>query len=173
MGRILITSDLHFGHKNIIEYCNRPFANVEDMNKQLIERWSETVGWDDTVYVLGDFTFLSQEQTAEICSQLSGKIKLVKGNHDKKLNQWYRDCGIDEVYDCPIIIHDFFVLSHEPQGFIVNDKGPYANFFGHVHDSPMFETYGKRHFCACVERHDYKPVEIKYILNKMGEIGNE
>ena len=173
MGSILITSDLHFGHKNIIEYCNRPFANVEDMNKQLIERWNETVGWDDTVYVLGDFTFLSQEQTAVICSQLSGKIKLVKGNHDKKSNQWYRDCGIHEVYDCPIIIHDFFVLSHEPQSFIVNDKGPYANFFGHVHDSPMFETYGKRHFCACVERHNYKPVEINYILNKIGEKGNE
>ena len=169
MGRILITSDLHLGHENIIEYCNRPFANVEDMNEQLIKRWNKTVNWDDVVYVLGDFTFLSQDQTATICSQLRGKIKLVKGNHDKRSNQWYRDCGIHEVYDYPIIIHDFIVLSHEPQSFIVNDKGPYINLFGHVHDSPIFETYGKRHFCACVERHDYKPVEIKYILNKIEE----
>lgn len=173
MGRILITSDLHFGHKNIIEYCNRPFANVEDMNKQLIERWNKTVDWDDTTYVLGDFTFLPQDKTTEICSKLNGKIRLVKGNHDKRSNQWYRDCGISEVYDYPIIIYDFFVLSHEPQSFIVNDRGPYANLFGHVHDSPMFETYGKRHFCACVERHDYTPVEFNYIVHKIGDKGNE
>ena len=143
------------------------------MNEQLIKCWNKVVNWDDTVYVLGDFTFLSQEQTSEICSQLKGRIKLVKGNHDKRSNQWYRDCGIHEVYDYPIIIHDFIVLSHEPQSFIVNNKGPYVNFFGHVHDSPIFETYGKRHFCACVERHDYKPVEIKYILNKIEEKGKE
>ena len=143
------------------------------MNEQLIKRWNKTVNWDDVVYVLGDFTFLSQEQTSEICSQLKGRIKLIKGNHDKRSNQWYRDCGIFEVYDHPIIIQDFIVLSHEPQSFIVNDKGPYINFFGHVHDSPMFETYGKKHFCACVERHDYKPVELNYVLHKIGDKENE
>lgn len=143
------------------------------MNDSLIKCWNKTVNWDDTVYVLGDFTFLSQEQTSEICSQLKGRIKLIKGNHDKRSNQWYRDCGIFEVYDHPIIIQDFIVLSHEPQSFIVSDKGPYINFFGHVHDSPMFETYGKRHFCACVERHDYKPVELNYVLHKIGDKENE
>lgn len=143
------------------------------MNDSLIKCWNKAVNWDDTVYVLGDFTFLSQEQTSEICSQLKGRIKLIKGNHDKRSNQWYRDCGIFEVYDHPIIIHDFLVLSHEPQSFIVNDKGPYINFFGHIHDSPMFETYGKRHFCACVERHDYKPVELNCVLHKIGDKGNE
>lgn len=143
------------------------------MNDSLIKCWNKAVNWDDTVYVLGDFTFLSQEQTSEICSQLKGRIKLIKGNHDKRSNQWYRDCGIFEVYDHPIIIQDFIVLSHEPQSFIVNDKGPYINFFGHVHDSPMFETYGKRHFCACVERHDYKPVELNRVLHKIGDKENE
>ena len=143
------------------------------MNDSLIKCWNKAVHWDDTVYVLGDFTFLSQEQTSEICSQLKGRIKLIKGNHDKRSNQWYRDCGIFEVYDHPIIIQDFIVLSHEPQSFIVSDKGPYINFFGHVHDSPMFETYGKKHFCACVERHDYKPVELNYVLHKIGDKENE
>lgn len=143
------------------------------MNDSLIKSWNKTVNWDDTVYVLGDFTFLSQEQTSEICSQLKGRIKLVKGNHDKRTNQWYRDCGIFEVYDHPIIIQDFIVLSHEPQSFIISDKGPYINFFGHVHDSPLFETYGKKHFCACVERHDYKPVELNYVLHKIGDNENE
>lgn len=143
------------------------------MNDSLIKCWNKAVHWDDTVYVLGDFTFLSQEQTSEICSQLKGRIKLIKGNHDKRSNQWYRDCGIFEVYDHPIIIQDFIVLSHEPQNFIVSDKGPYINFFGHVHDSPMFETYGKKHFCACVERHDYKPVELNYVLRRIGDKENE
>lgn len=49
------TSDTHFGHVNIILYCNRPFASVLEMNEQVIARWNDRVGPRDTVYHLGDF----------------------------------------------------------------------------------------------------------------------
>ena len=36
-------ADPHFGHERIIQICERPFENVEDMNKQLIEKWNNKV----------------------------------------------------------------------------------------------------------------------------------
>ena len=50
------TSDLHFGHKNVITYCDRPWATVEEMNEALIKIWNDTVHPKDTVYCLGDFS---------------------------------------------------------------------------------------------------------------------
>lgn len=60
---------------------------------------------------MGDFGFGSKEQIANIISKLNGRIFLILGNHDNHTPQWYRDAGAKEVYDHPIIIRDFIVLS--------------------------------------------------------------
>ena len=133
------------------------------MNRELIERWNSVVKKNDKVWHLGDFILGKKEMAVDIVSRLNGNIYLVKGNHDRN-NEWYREMGIKEVYDHPIIIRDFIILSHAPQPFICDSRTPYVNFFGHVHSSEMFETYGPRHFCACVERHDYKPVNIEEVI---------
>lgn len=49
-----IISDTHFGHANIIKYCNRPFTNVTTMNATLIRNWKALVKNDDTIWHLGD-----------------------------------------------------------------------------------------------------------------------
>ena len=67
------TSDLHFGHANVIEYCNRPFTSVSDMNGELIRRWRQVVSAGDTVYVLGDFSFENKAITADITLIVTGK----------------------------------------------------------------------------------------------------
>ena len=53
--KIFFTADTHWGHRNIIRYCQRPFADVEEMNEALITNWNSTVGKDDIVFHLGDF----------------------------------------------------------------------------------------------------------------------
>ena len=53
------SSDSHFHHRRIIEYCSRPFPSVEEMNQVMIERWNEVVKPDDIVYHCGDFCPLS------------------------------------------------------------------------------------------------------------------
>ena len=80
---LFFTSDLHFYHKNIISYCNRPFGNVEYMNKRLIEEWNKTVPENGTVFMLGDFCFSeSKQKWDEIVNQLRGRIYHIRGNHD-------------------------------------------------------------------------------------------
>ena len=53
--KVYFTSDTHFYHSNIIDFCKRPFKNVEDMNETLIENWNRIVSQDDNVFHLGDF----------------------------------------------------------------------------------------------------------------------
>ena len=76
------TADTHFGHKNIIKYTKRPFANVAEMDATLIANWNATVAPNDDVYHLGDFSLTSVARTREIIDQLNGRIHLIKGNHE-------------------------------------------------------------------------------------------
>jgi calcineurin-like phosphoesterase family protein len=78
------TSDTHFGHANIIEYCKRPYASVEEMNQTLIERWNDRVTESDVIWHLGDFAFMKQSQIIDIVMQLRGQKFLLLGNHDEK-----------------------------------------------------------------------------------------
>jgi calcineurin-like phosphoesterase family protein len=77
------TSDLHFGHANIIRYSHRPFADVDSMNRALIERWNDTVAPADEVWVLGDFALGRIEATLPLARQLQGRKFLLCGNHDR------------------------------------------------------------------------------------------
>lgn len=83
------TSDTHFGHKTVIEYCRRPFKDVEEMNEELIRRWNVCVQDSDTVWHLGDFSFLGSIATKAIVKRLKGKIVLVRGNHDSKPHRFF------------------------------------------------------------------------------------
>lgn len=79
---VYFTSDTHFGHKNIIKYCNRLFTSIAEMQEEIITIWNNTVKETDTVFHLGDFSFLDREKTSWILSRLNGNIVLVRGNHD-------------------------------------------------------------------------------------------
>ena len=134
----------------------------------LQKRWNSHVNQQDTIYVLGDFGANGQEK--EILAQLNGRKFLVKGNHDIQTNQYYRDCGFIEVYDYPIIFKDFWILSHEP--LYVNTNMPYANIFGHVHNSPIFKTYSNQHYCVSVERTQYAPISFDEIIMTIQKSNN-
>ena len=53
--RLFFTSDTHFNHTNILQYCNRPFKIVDQMNETIITNWNNVVEPDDIVFHLGDF----------------------------------------------------------------------------------------------------------------------
>lgn len=82
---ILYTADLHFGHRSAIEFDNRPFADVEEMDHTLIELWNRKVSREDDVYIVGDFACRNEREEEWYLRQLKGRKYLIVGNHDKKL----------------------------------------------------------------------------------------
>ena len=79
--RIFFTADTHWGHRNIIRYCQRPFVDVEEMNEALITNWNNTVGKDDIVFHLGDFAMGGSAEWCRLLERLNGRIYLILGNH--------------------------------------------------------------------------------------------
>ena len=164
--KIFLIGDTHFSHRNIIKYCNRPFLDVEDMNEQLIKNWNKVVGANDIVYVVGDFALCGKQKIIEIGQRLNGRKRLILGNHDQASMETYREAGFEFVYNHPIVLNDFFVISHEPMvGF--SPATPFANIFAHVHDNPAYTDYSARSFCVSAERIGYTPIEFTKIHQVM------
>lgn len=78
---IYFTSDQHYWHARVIEYCGRPYKDVNEMNEMMIKNWNDVVQPDDTVYCLGDFS-LAIRAVEVITPRLNGIKYLVPGNHD-------------------------------------------------------------------------------------------
>ena len=76
------TSDHHFGHANIIKYCNRPFSSAEEMDEEMIRRWNEKVDALDLVYYIGDFSLRGGVYRNSIVNRLNGDITFIPGSHD-------------------------------------------------------------------------------------------
>ena len=81
---IYYIADLHLGHENVIKFSGRPFESIEEMDKALIENWRAVVKPNDDIYVLGDLIFRSGDPEKYL-RQLTGRIHLIKGNHDTYL----------------------------------------------------------------------------------------
>lgn len=190
--RTFFTSDLHFGHQKVIEFCNRPFSDVDDMTEQLIKNWNKKVRPQDHVYVLGDVSmYLSVQELKAIISRLNGTKILIRGNHDMQVGQM-RNAGFDVVVESAIIYiaNRRVVLSHYPypnSGFMhsiykllhklfpkkfwldkhrfrrVKDNGHWL-LHGHTH-SEVIHTPGTRMIHVGVDAWDYSPVELAQIGN--------
>jgi calcineurin-like phosphoesterase family protein len=82
------TADFHIGHYNknggILAYCNRPFKDLDHMNKSLIHEANMRVKESDTCIHVGDFAVKSNaDKFVDLRNQLRGNWTFVEGNHDK------------------------------------------------------------------------------------------
>lgn len=133
---IFYTSDLHFGHANAIKFDHRPFQDVQDMERQMIKNWNETVGDEDEVYLLGDFCFNLKEDPAVILRRLNGRKHLIQGNHDGPVLKSEEAVKCFETIDKMGYVKDgerLIVMCHFPIAEW-NKKGKGAcHFYGHIH----------------------------------------
>lgn len=167
--KIWFIGDTHFGHKNIITYCNRPFESVDQMTEVLIHNWNNVVAKEDRVIMNGDFALCGKEAIINIGNTLNGRKTLIIGNHDGASLKTYYDAGFEMVSKDPILVNEFFIVSHTPQ--YVQENGVYANIFAHVHTNPMYKDVSSRSFCTSVERINYTPIEFEEIIKEMRKLG--
>ena len=136
----LFTADNHFGHRKAIGWPTRPFASVDEMDAAIIQDWNQHVGKSDRVFILGDFSMRSVEETDAILAKLNGQKFLIKGNHDSSKNlkkitgfatvKSYDELTIEEPQGSQKII-----LSHFP--FLSWNRMHYGSYHlhGHSHGS--------------------------------------
>lgn len=136
MGKIFFTSDLHFGHYNVIfKYDKRPFATIEEHDKGIIENWNKRVSKEDTVYILGDISWHKDEETANLLRQLNGNKILIKGNHDRIGPEMKKCFSYIKDYDEIKINNRMIILSHYPILFYRNHLHDTLMLYGHLHNS--------------------------------------
>ena len=75
MMQTFFTSDTHFDDPYSIEYFQRPFESVDEMNRLMVEKWNSVITENDTVYHLGDFTLDGMSHFMKWVNQLKGNIK--------------------------------------------------------------------------------------------------
>lgn len=174
---IFFTSDSHYGHSNIIWMCKRPYTNVEEMNRKLIENWNNVVKPDDLVFHLGDFAFGGQPLWRSIREQLNGNIILIKGNHDDR--NLKNGCKVlfNGVYDQVkfYIENRCIYLNHYPflcyGGSYRSEEDAVFQLFGHVHSGPnstgldndRLKMLFPYQYDVGVDNNNYTPVSWKQI----------
>lgn len=186
-GRVFFTADQHFGHRNIIDFCDRPFKDVDHMNEMLIKNWNDTVAPEDTVFVLGDFAMGKIYTTVQLARLLNGTKILVTGNHDRcwtplpKADEWtktYLDAGFDDVINLlpgtALGVGADFVASHFPYQGDSRDEDRYQEWrprdegkfllHGHVHTA--WKQNGRQTNVG-VDVWDYRPVALETLLERV------
>lgn len=176
-------SDTHFNHKNIIKYCNRPFKDVEEMNRIMIQNWNNMVTDFDTVFHLGDVALTIESDMKEIIPNLRGKKILIRGNHDNKSKEFFRNLGFDFIPDSPLRLNnEKLILSHKPLRDSEIPVG-YVNIHGHIHNNSLNRInpitneaeypenlYSERLYInVSVDVIDFKPISLGKLLRKIEE----
>ena len=173
--KVFFTSDTHFGHSNIIKYCQRPFNSAEHMDEVLISNWNEVVSPQDIVFHLGDFCFGSDKEWIKILQRLNGTKYLILGNHDLKkianssqIQDYFADINMQMRL---VVDKQKMLLNHYP---FLCFEGGYQNvwqLFGHVHSSKHSTGLDKERlvhlfptqYDVGVDNNNYRPVSFSQV----------
>ena len=174
MSKLFFTSDHHFGHTNVIKFCDRPFETVEEMNDVLIQRWNEKISPEDEVYHLGDFGMTKdREMISDILDRLNRKIYLIVGNHEgaalnhRKRFKWVKDYFELKVKDesCKNGVQRIILFHYAMRVWRGDYRGTW-HLYGHSHGN-LPDLEDRYCFDIGVDCHDFYPLsyeEVKTIM---------
>ena len=184
MSKTFFTSDNHFFHKRITEYCNRPFKDALEMNEQMIINWNKKVSPDDIIYLMGDFCFGTKNKWIKILQQLNGTKHLITGNHDNPKHIPIEYFESIQQYKEIKISNQTFCLFHFPISSWHRMEWNNNNLHGHIHshDKSFYRAELGEVFTRVegdkqlgfridvgVDSWDYTPVEFNELMEWVGE----
>lgn len=185
MSETFFTADLHFGHKNIIKYDNRPFFTVGEMDNALIDNWNSVVSDKDDVYILGDVSWYPGHETASLLNVLKGRKHLILGNHDgvilKSSQAQHQFVEIVTRKEIDVVTESYgkihVVMDHFYQPFFNHSHHGAVMLYGHTHNGECHEEELKiqdmltkdgfkseAYNVGCMHW-DYTPVTLENILS--------
>ncbi len=172
------TADEHYGHTNIIKFCDRPYNSVTDMDNDLIARHNDVVGSNDVVVHVGDFTLVKGfEKVIDMyVSKLNGQSHIfITGSHDYWLRKdtrtykyWNNGRYVKAGY---VWNRDFKGLAYIVACHYAMRVWPRSHFnscqvYGHSHSN--LPPVGKQ-WDVGVDNNGFYPVseeQLRYIMNK-------
>lgn len=186
-ANIWFTSDTHFGHANIIQYTNRPYDTVEEMNNSLIANWNKYIKPDDIVYHLGDFCLGDIDEFLNYVKQLNGNIYILEyaWHHDKRwLSEYYTEALMQsysqlskmpqlldsmvvlELIDCKINNSKYnqkITLCHYP--LLEWEAKHYGTWhlYGHIHTQGLYK-HTNQSMDVGVDNTEFKPISLKQVI---------
>jgi calcineurin-like phosphoesterase family protein len=160
---VYLVADTHFDHDNIIKYCNRPFNDVQEMNSVILGNWNQTVGPEDTVYHLGDWSHGRGSRPPSYWrGRLRGRILSVQGDHDERTRgEHFRGYRVLRYGGHSfLLVHDPDKTPFEWQGWVIH---------GHKHNNQMqyypFINGERKTINVSVELIGYKPISMDRLMS--------
>ncbi len=139
------TSDLHFGHKKLVECGFRKADSITEIDEHIINMINLRCTKQDTLYILGDLSMSTHYEDIKYwLQQLNPQLFVIQGNHDDRkildklkegniICNWFaskivedKDCLIDGK---PIVI----ALHHHPVVDYHSSRRCDVCFHGHSH----------------------------------------
>ena len=153
---IFVTADQHWGHSNVLKYCDRKFDSIGEHDAELIRAWNSVVGTEDQVYHLGDVTLGKASYASEIFRQLNGHIRVLANpwHHDSRwinVPQSSRDGSVE--IEMPIVVREHMFKLDEKWLPVVLCHYP-------------FEIWDRKHYGA-VHLHGHTHGELQQIPNRL------
>ena len=154
------TADQHYGHANIIRFCRRPFASVEEMDRELIRRHNEVVGPDDIVVHAGDFAYRSSRSPQSYLQELNGQHILVRGSHDSWLDDRSREI-LELKIEGQFVVICHYAMRRWP-------RSHYGSWQLHGHSHGALDPIGKQ-WDVGVDNNEFYPISFTQVQEIMSE----
>lgn len=180
--RVYFTSDTHYNHTNICrgttrwkdaDDITRDFKSLGEMNDRIVAGLNATVGENDTLFHLGDWSFGGFESIAEFRNRINCKnIHLILGNHDHHIErnrEGIRDLfsSVNQYLELEVNKDHKFILMHYPIMSWNRMNDGVIHLHGHVHLPPHRRIGKGRMMDIGVDGNGLDPISLTKVLTLM------